>query len=189
MTVIAALAALALMGAQPAGPDAQAQPTPTPPATPTQPPNPPTEPPTIDSLLSQEPLSEDAREAAVKAAFAAAQARRGPLDGRWRLSAPDGQALYIFQFTDPGQSPDPRSINPSVPVIEGAWRDPRRAGAVGGSGFLASVRRDGAGLTVQFADRDPAHLQIVTLHPLANGDWAGALEGEAASRPVTMRRF
>ena len=192
MSVIAALAALSLQAAQPAPSGAAAQASPAAPnAAPSSAPapNPTPAPPTIDSVLEQETLTEDARQAAVRAAFDAAQARRGALDGRWALSAPDGQALYIFQLTDPGQSPDPRSITPQVPVIEGAWRDPRRAGAADGSGFLARVQRDGSALTIRFADRDPAHPQVVTLHLLADGRWSGALEGEGPSRPVVMARF
>ena len=187
MSVLAALAVLLMQAAQPAEPSAPAAPpvaAPTPPApsTPAQP--------TIDSVLDQEPITEDAREAAVKAAFAAAQARRGPLDGRWRLSTPDGQTLYIFQLADPGQSPDPRSISPSVPVIEGAWRDPRREGAVGGSGFLTNVRRDGADLILRFSQgADPARSQLVTLRLRPAGDWAGTLQGETAPQPVVMTRF
>ena len=124
MTALAALAALMLTAAQPSGtpeatPPAATQPVAPPPSSPA----PSGHPPTIDSILEQAPMDEDARQAAVRAAFDAAQARRGGLDGRWRLSAGDGRVLYIFQFSDPGQSPDPRSITPQAPVIEGAWRD------------------------------------------------------------------
>src|SRR5579859_4290776 len=93
------LAALALLAVQAGEPDADAP----------KPPIGSSAPPTIDSLLDQPPMDEDARQAAVQAAYAAAQARRGGLDGRWRLTGADGQPLYIFQFTDPGPSPDPRS--------------------------------------------------------------------------------
>lgn len=170
------LAALALLAVQAGEPDADA---PKPPIGSSAPP------PTIDSLLDQPPMDEDARQAAVQAAYAAAQARRGGLDGRWRLTGADGQPLYIFQFTDPGPSPDPRSSSPSVPVIEGAWRDPSRPGAAG-SGFLDSVQRDGEDLVVRFHDQDRA--QVVTLHPRGGG-WSGGIEGEAASRPVAMSRY
>jgi len=190
MTALAALAALMLTAAQPSGtpeatPPAATQPVAPPPSSPA----PSGHPPTIDSILEQAPMDEDARQAAVRAAFDAAQARRGGLDGRWRLSAGDGRVLYIFQFSDPGQSPDPRSITPQAPVIEGAWRDPRREGATGGSGFLANVRRDGADLIVRFYDRDPARSQVVTLRFKPDGQWAGKLEGEAPSEPVVMTRF
>ena len=178
MTLIATLAALALLAAQPPASPA------TPPTTESAP-----APPTIDSLLDQPPIDEDARQAAVRAAYAAAEARRGSLDGRWRLSTPDGQALYIFQFSDPGRSPDPRSISPSVPVVEGAWRDPLRAGAAGSSGFLINVRRDGADLIVRFQDQEPAHPRLVKLHQRPDGVWAGTLESEAEPRPVVMARF
>jgi hypothetical protein len=178
MTPAVALAALALNAAQP---DPEAQPPSAPAGAPA--------PPTIDSLLDQAPISEDARQAAVRSAFDAAEARRGDLDGRWRLEAGDGRILYIFQLSDPGQVADPRSITPHVPVIEGAWRDPGRAGAAGGSGFLASVQRDGTALTIRFSDRDPARSQVVRLHLKPDGDWAGGIEGEAASQPLVMKRF
>ena len=191
MSVIAALAALSLLAAQPTGPGADEPEAPPPAAqTPSGAPANAPGPPTIDSILEQQQqVTEDARQAAVRAAFDAAQARRGELDGRWRLSAADGRALYIFQFSDPGRSPDPRSSDPSTPVIEGAWSDPRRGGSGGGSGFLSGVQRDGAGLTVRFADRDPARPQVVTLRQRADGAWSGALVGEAASQPVVMNRF
>jgi hypothetical protein len=171
MTVLAALSAFWLLAGQPAdgNPAAAAAE------------------PTIDSLLEDQPISEDARETAVRAAFDAAQARRGALDGRWRLSAGDGRTLYIFQFADPGRTPDPRSSSPSVPVVEGAWRDPRRAGLPDSSGFLAGVERSGAALTVRFQDAD--HPRIVTLRPGRGGDWAGTLEGEAPAQAVVMTRF
>jgi hypothetical protein len=158
-------------------------------STPPAPPEAEGPPPTIESLLAPPPIDEDARQAAVRAAYDAAQARRGPLDGPWRLSATGGGTLYIFQFSDPGQTPDPRSITPNAPVVEGAWRDPRRGGVPGGSGFLTNVRRDGADLLVRFYDRDPGRAQVVTLHARPGGDWAGVLEGEAPARPVVMTRF
>jgi len=141
----------------------------------------------IDALLDQIPMTEDAREAAVKSAYAAAQARRGALDGRWRLSAADGRVLYIFQLSDPGPIPDPRSSTPSVPVIEGAWRDPGHASGDGGSGFLSSVQRDGLGLTLHFEDHD--HSRVVSLRQRGADDWTGTIQGEAAARAVVMTRF
>ena len=177
MTPAAALAALALSAAQP-DPDAPPAPSGAQPA-----------PPTIDSLLDQPPISEDARQAAVRSAYDAAQARRGDLDGEWRLQAGDGRTLYVFQLSDPGPVGDPRSIDPHVPVIEGAWRDPGRSSASGGAGFLTSVQRDGASLTLRFVDRDPTRGQVVRLHLRAGGDWSGAIEGETTSRPVVMVRF
>jgi hypothetical protein len=175
MSAAAALLVLALQAGPPAWPEAPASPPPAPP--------------TIDSLLEQAPMSEDERSAAVRAAYGAAEARRGGLDGRWRLTDARGQALYIFQISDPGGAPDPRSSNPRVPVIEGAWRDPRREGTRHDAGFLSSVQRDGAGLVVRFVDRDPSRPQVVTLRPRAGGDWTGEIAGEAAAKAVVMSRF
>ena len=179
MTPAAALAFMALSAAQP-DPDAQAPPAPSG----AQP-----APPTIDSLLDQPPITEDQRQAAVRAAYDAAQARRGSLDGEWRLKAGDGRTLYVFQLSDPGPIADPRSINPHAPVIEGAWRDPARPSASGGSGFLVSVQRDGATLVLRFFDHDLARGQVVTLHSTPSGDWSGKIEGEGDAQRVVMGRF
>ena len=178
MTPALALAALMLAAAQaaPAGTDAQ----PAPPSA--------AVPPTIDSLLDQAPIGEDERDAAVKAAYDAAEARRGGLDGRWRLESPDGRALFIFQLSDPGPVPDPRSATPSVPAIEGAWRDPASHGA-GDAGFLDSVQRDGSALTLRFNGADPARPLVVSLRQRAGGDWSGVIDGAGPSRPVIMKRF
>ena len=180
MTPAAALAAMALSAAQP---DPDASPPPAPSGA--QP-----APPTIDSLLDQPPISEDARAAAVRAAFDAAQARRGDLDGSWRLSTRDGEALYILQLSDPGQVPDPRSSTPKVPVIEGAWRDPTRDHQAGASGFLSSVQRDGDRLTLSFELAPGARRgRVLALHRSPSGEWTGELDIDGAARPVIMRRF
>jgi hypothetical protein len=175
----AALAALALGAAQP---DPDAPPPPAPSGA--QP-----APPTIDSLLDQPPISEDARAAAVRAAFDAAQARRGSLDGRWRLAAKNGGALFLFQFSDPGQIPDPRSANPRVPVIEGSWMDAFSSTARNGSGFLTSVERSGDALTLRFdISPDPRRERVVVLHRQSGGDWVGDMMVNGAPQPVVMRR-
>jgi hypothetical protein len=149
---------------------------------------PPATAPSADAPVDQPPISESDREGAVRDAYTAAEARRGPLDGRWRLTARDGRALYVFQLSDPGQIADPRSGDPEAPVIEGAWRDPSRTSSAGGSGFLDSVRREGAALSLHFVDHDLARPMVVTLRQKRDGAWAGVLQG-AGRRPVTMKRF
>lgn len=184
MSAIAAFAVLALLAEQAAGPAAStSQPSSAPPAAPSAAP-------TIDSVLEQAPMDEDARQAAVRAAFEAAQARRGSLDGRWRLSANDGRALYVFQFSDPGQIPDPRSSSPSRPVIEGAWLDPGQDKLAGGSGFLSSAERQGDDLTLSFEPASDARRgRTVVLHRRTSGDWVGRLESGGASQPVVMSPY
>jgi hypothetical protein len=107
------------------------------------------------------------------------------LDGRWRLTAGDGRPLYVFQLSDPGPVADPRSAKADRPAIEGAWRDPARSSAAGGSGFITSVHRDGAALSLRFVDRDPERPLVVSLRQRRNGVWTGVLQG----RRVTMTRF
>jgi len=185
MTAIAALAALTLMAGEPgAATETPGSPAARPPAPAVS-----SQPPTIDSILEQAPMDEDARQAAVRAAFDAAQARRGVLDGRWRLAAGDGRALYIFQFSDPGQIPDPRSSSPNAPVIEGSWLDPGRD-KLDGSGFLSSVQRQGDDLTLSFeptSDARRGHTVVLRRRP--SGDWVGRLESGGASQPVVMSRY
>jgi hypothetical protein len=183
MTPLIPLAVLALLAAQPADNASDDGP---PPAQPTSPSG--QAAPTIDSILTQEPPTEDAREAAVRAAFAAAEALRGGLDGRWRVSSSDGVALYVFQFADSGVSPDPRSSTPWTPTIEGAWRDLQREGAVDNSGFINSIQRDGASLVIRFFNRDPVHAEVLTLSLQAGGAWRGSLDG-AGHRVVVMNRL
>jgi hypothetical protein len=170
MTAAAALAALALIAEPPPASNVSGAPEPPAPA---------------EAPTDQNPMSEADREAAVQGAYAAAEARRGPLDGRWRLTARDGRALYVFQLSDPGPIADPRSADATTPVIEGAWHDPARSSAAGGSGFLDSVHRDGAALSLSFFDRDPARPLVVSLRQRHDGVWAGVLQG----RRVTMTRF
>lgn len=187
MSLAAALAAAALQAAQ-TEPSATPQ---APPASPSSeaPDAPATAPPTIDSLLDQPPMSEDARQAAVRAAYDAAQARRGSLDGRWRLTARGGGTLYVFQLSDPGQVPDPRSSRPNAPVIEGSWLDPEKPNLEDGSGFLASVERAGDALTLHFdLSTDLKRERTVVLHRQASGDWAGELVINGAPHPVVMKR-
>ena len=182
MTPAVVLAALALLAVQPADEDG-----PPPAQTPAAPGQ---AAPTIDSILTQEPPTEDAREAAVRAAYAAAEALRGALDGRWRVSSADGAGLYDFQFADSGVSPDPRSATPWTPTIEGAWRDLRRDGAIDSSGFVTSITRDGTALVIRFYDRDPGRPKVVTLTQRAGGVvWTGSLDDGTGSRPVTMSRL
>jgi hypothetical protein len=179
MPLLIALAALSLLTA--AAPDAPSDDAP-PPASGQAAPS-------IDSILTQEPPTEDAREAAVRGAFAEAEALRGGLDGRWRLSGADGAPLYIFQFADSGYSADPRSATPWTPTIEGAWRDLQREGAIDSSGFVTAIERTGGAVVIRFYNRDPSHPQVVTLTQGSGGDWTGALDADGARRNVVMNRF
>jgi hypothetical protein len=150
--------------AVPASPPSESAPSPTP------------APPPIDVEMS------------IRAAYQAAQNLQGPLDGRWRLSAADGDPLYVFQLTDPGHAPAPRASTPWNPAVEGAWRDLKRPGA-DGSGLLSAVDRDGATISIRFARREGDAPTVVVLHPTADGAWAGELSADGARRAVVMSRF
>jgi len=191
MTSVAALAALLLLAAPAPDQPAEDGPPPAQPAAPAGQAAPTGQPaPTIDSILTQEPPTEDARQAAVRAAFAAAQALRGGLDGRWRLTTAEGEALYIFQFADSGLSADPRSSTPWTPTIEGAWRDPRREGAIDSSGFVSSIERNGMVLVIRLFDRDNRRPTVITLNQQSGGPgWSGALEDGDGHHNVVMSPF
>jgi len=116
------------------------------------------------------PTSADiAYDTRIRASVAAAQGFQGPMDGGWTLSA-GGRELYIFQLVDRDG------------LVEGAWRDPRRAGATNASGFIDAVERSGADVTFRFAG------VVATLHPSGDGRWAGKLEAAGKTESVSLRR-
>jgi hypothetical protein len=125
---------------------------------------------------------------AIRAAYQAAQNLQGPLDGRWRLTGDNGDPLYVFQLADPGHAPAPRASMPWNPSIEGAWRDLKRPGT-DGSGLLSEVDRQGATVSIRFSRHEGDQPAMVTLHPAADGGWAGELSADGARRAVVMNRF
>jgi hypothetical protein len=124
---------------------------------------------------------------AIRDAFQAAQSLRGSLDGRWRLSDLGGRPLLIFQLTDPGTANV--GGDPADSTIEGAWRDPNRAGATDSSGFLDRVDRRKDSLSIHFSPRDGDPPIEVTLHPAADGGWRGELSTEDEQLRVVMAPF
>ncbi len=98
----------------------------------------------------------------LRASLIAAQSFQGPLDGGWRLQAADG-ALYDFQLVDRNNG-----------VVEGAWRDLRRPGAPGASGFVDAIERQGSGVRLIFDGGRTAELA-----PGRGQVWTGALDGQA----------
>lgn len=105
----------------------------------------------------------------LRSSMASAQAFQGPMDGGWTLLAA-GQELFVFQLTD------------RAGLVDGAWRDVRRTGALDASGFLDQVERGEGGLRFRIGDR------IVALHSDGDGRWSGELTEGGASLPVTLRR-
>ena len=127
-------------------------------------------------------------ESQIRTNFQAAEAARGSLDGRWRLTLPDGgQTLYVFQFSDSGGAPDARATTPMSPQVEGAWRDMRRPDALNASGMFETVRRDGGKLTVVFDEGQPPQPQTLVLQP-AGDAWTGDLTIGGVQTKVAMTR-
>lgn len=85
------------------------------------------------------------------------------MDGGWTLMA-GGRALYAFQLADRNGA------------VEGAWRDPRRAGALDATGFFEIVERTGAGLTFRLTDEI-----VAELHPEGAGGPVASSKPAAAS--------
>lgn len=111
----------------------------------------------------------------LRASSASAQGLQGPLDGAWTLRA-SGNELYSLLLVDNGSA------------LEGAWRDPRRRGAVDSSGFLNDIQRAGSGVTLNFYSAPGAGLTTVTLTPTPDGSWTGEIEENGRRRNVTLRR-
>ena len=122
--------------------------------------------------------AEQVYEMRVKGSIVAAQGLQGPLDGGWKVAGPDGAALYALQIVDPAGGYGP---------LEGAWRDVRRPGAVGSTGLIDSIVRDGSDLIVRFSAR-AGQLTMLTLHPTGETRWAGDLVEAGAARTVIAER-
>ena len=116
-------------------------------------------------------------ESRLRSSFASAQGMQGPLDGAWTLRAASGQPIYALLLVDKGQG-----------ALEGAWRDPRRAGAVEGSGFLASIQRAGSQVTASFYPRPGGGVANLTLSQAAGGEWTGELVEGGTRSAVRMSR-
>lgn len=115
-------------------------------------------------------------EARMRSSFNSAQGMQGPLDGAWSLRS-GGSELYDLQLVDTGSG-----------SLEGAWRDPRRRGAVDASGFIDSISRVGGQLTIRITPRPGAEPSIIMLSADVNGSWSGELNERGEHRSVTLRR-
>jgi hypothetical protein len=121
----------------------------------------------------------------VIAGFNAAEAERGPLDGRWRVTGRGGEGLYLIQLADPDGRADANATAPGAP--EGAWLDLRRAQSLEGAGYLAAAKREGARLTLVFFEGAGGALTI-ELRADGRGGWRGDLVADRGRSPVAMRR-
>lgn len=106
----------------------------------------------------------------LRASFASAQGMQGPLDGSWTLSAED-KDLYSFELVDRNGG-----------YLEGAWRDLRRIGALGASGFVSEVSRYGPQLTMRFSSA------TATLSAGVDGRWSGELVDKGGQRSTVVLR-
>ncbi len=104
----------------------------------------------------------------LRASRASAEGFQGPLAGRWTLLASGGERLEL-------------QINDRGGVLEGAWRDTRRPGALDASGFIDDIARTTDGLSLRIGDR------VAALRP-DSGGWRGELTLAGRSEPVTLRR-
>lgn len=106
----------------------------------------------------------------LRASRDAAQTFQGALEGGWTLSGAAGD-LYVLQMVDRDGT------------LEGAWRDPRRPGALNASGFIDQAERTGDGFRVRFGQ----DAVTATLH-VVDGRWSGDLAEQGQTRPVSLRR-
>lgn len=113
----------------------------------------------------------------LRSSFASAQGLQGPLDGSWILAADGVGDVYVFELVDRGYG-----------LVEGAWRDLRRKGALTGSGFIDVIERSGSQITLRFAARPDVAPTAATLTAGADGRWSGELIDQGQSRPATLRR-
>jgi hypothetical protein len=118
-----------------------------------------------------------AYESRLRSSFASAQGFQGPLDGSWTLSTTGDGDLYALELRDKARG-----------EVEGAWRDLRRRGALGGSGFVDDIQRIGGGLTLRFTPGTGAPSAVATLQGGYGGLWTGELEEGGRRRAVTLRR-
>ena len=116
--------------------------------------------------------SDAAYESRIRASMASVRQFQGALDGGWTLAAPDGD-LFAFQLVDRGTG-----------MVEGAWRDLRRPGALDASGFVDTIERTGGELVLRF----DAGTRTVRLRAGARGGWTGELVEPEGTRPVSLRR-
>eukprot|EP01041_Mallomonas_annulata_P025082 gene25082-46035_t len=104
--------------------------------------------------------ADTAYDSRLRSSMASARAFQGPLDGSWTLVV-GPRELYRFQLADRNG------------VVEGAWRDPTRPGALEASGYVDQIERASDGLTLRFGD------QTVVLRFDAPGRFNGELKSAA----------
>ena len=100
-----------------------------------------------------------------------AEAAMGPLDGRWRITQPDGTPLLSLSLTDRGEGRR----------VEGAWRSLDAPPGIDRMGFAGPVSTRGEVVVIPLSEGE------LHLHPALNG-WAGEWIHDGRARPVTASR-
>jgi hypothetical protein len=154
---------------------------PTSPSTPAAQPDSQTEEPS--GALPPDPLGQGKQaqqlwEARLHAAYDDAEARQGPLDGRWQLTGADGDPLFVMVISDPGGA-----------NLAGAWRDLRRGSGAQGSGFLTIGARTSDGVDIRFTEPGQSAETVLQLRPTADGRWGGELTESGSVGSVVLSRF
>ena len=125
-----------------------------------------------DALTSQDRAYDNV----VLGAFQNAQARQGPLDGRWVVKTTEGVELYAFQFSDPGAGPA---------RVEGVWRDPRVNGPTA-TGFVDDVTQQGGETVLAFQQAGEG--RQLRLRSGGTGAWSGQVQQGSIVTTVLMLR-
>jgi len=116
-----------------------------------------------------------AYESRIRSSIASAQRYQGPLDGGWTLSV-GGRDLFALQLVDRGRG-----------QVEGAWRDLRRLGAVGASGFVEQIESQGPDLILRFTTQATGAVEIA-LHAAGSDLWTGDVLENGERRSANLRR-
>jgi hypothetical protein len=129
---------------------------------------------TPDRPLGPTDLGYDSR---LRASFASAQGLQGALDGSWTLNVQGVGDAYVLELVDRGSG-----------LVEGAWRDLRRKGALDASGFIDDIQRMGSQLTLRFTPRAGGEAAQAQLYAGVDGQWVGEIREGGERRTVVLRR-
>lgn len=129
---------------------------------------------TPDRPLGPTDLGYDSR---LRSSFASAQGLQGPLDGSWTLNVQGVGDAYVLELVDRGSG-----------MVEGAWRDLRRKGALDSSGFIDDIQRMGSQLILRFTPRTGGESAQAQLFAGVDGRWTGEISEGGERRTVVLRR-
>lgn len=120
---------------------------------------------------------DQAYEARLRASFLSAQGLKGPLEGGWTLADAAGGRLYDLQLVDATGG-----------MVDGAWRDLRRPGAIDASGLIVGASRIGSRFTLRFYAQGYGDPVTATLTAAGDGRWSGELVEKGDRRTVYLQR-